>query len=232
MTAYAQYTAQALHRYPFGEVHQVATQVDNGGDVIQLADGRIGVVQGVGGGNDAVAIGDMETLRTVGTYQFPAATSLVLANGSKAYWDPVALQIVAAGGNANGSYYAGLLVMAKVSGVATILVDINAVSPAQGTVDVATVAAQGTNQATAAQVGGGFVLVTGGNSSAGVILTAEQTVKLKNGANAPLFVYPPVGAQINGLAANTALNVSTNQAAAEFVAFNATQFYTVPLVPS
>lgn len=205
MTAYAQYTAQALHRYPFGEVHQVATQADNGGDVIQLADGRLGVVQGIGGGNDAVAIGDMETIRTVGVYQFPCGSSVTLANGAKAYWDPVALTIVTTGGNANGSYYAGAVVMAKVSGVTSILVDINVpvVATSAAALDAtATITATGTTVATAAPLTSKLNFVNNGTATTGIAVSLPAPV-----AGLVITVVNSWGTSINVFASTTAIKI-------------------------
>jgi hypothetical protein len=178
-------------------------------------------------------------------FQFVSASGTVFTVGQKVYWDPVALAAVTTPGGANGAYYAGVAVppgvagngvtgttTAKASGATSVWLDINVVTPS-GSVP-ASVAAVGTNQATAAAIplDAGFILVTGGNTSTGVILNPGQAVKIKNGANAPLFVYPPIGASINALSANTSLNMSVSQSCAEFVAYNATQFYTIPLVPS
>ena len=245
MTAYAAFAANALFRYPFGQIHQAATQVNNDGDVIQLNDGRVGIVSGVGAGADAVAVGDPLTLCTNGVYQPASASATLFTVGQKVYWDPVAFAAVTNPGGANAAYYAGVAVppgvagngvtsttVAKASGATSVWVDINVVPPT-GSIP-ATVAAAGTNQATAAAipVDASFVLVSGGNNAVGVVLNAGCTVKLKNGANSPLFVYPPVGAAINALGLNAALNMSVSQSCAEFVAYNAIQFYTVPSVPS
>lgn len=214
MTAYAQFTAQALHRYPFGEVHQVATQADNGGDVLQLADGRIAIVQGAGGGNDAVAVGDMETLRTVGTYQFPVVSGITassLANGTLMYWDPVAIGMTTSGGNANGSYYAGPLVMAKAAGIATCLVDINILPPNTQDLDTfGILAAAGSISSGAAQIVSQRCYVTGANGTKAVKLPApaqDLAVTVINEANAMLLIIGHGSETIDGIAGATGINV-------------------------
>jgi predicted RecA/RadA family phage recombinase len=210
VTAYPQSAAQALHRYPFGEVHQVAAQADNGGDVLQLADGRIGIVQGIGGGNDAVAIGDPENVRTTGVYDMACASATTLANGAKAYWDPVACQIVNAAGGANGAYYAGVAVQAKTAGQLWARVDINVVPTLTATLDTAaTIAAAGANQGAATPITTKLVFVSGANAAKGVALPAVAlglTVTVVNEAAAVLLVYPHGTEQIDGGGASTAAN--------------------------
>lgn len=68
-----------------------------------------------------------------------------------------------------------------------------------------TLAATGTNQATAAQIVTDAVEVTGADGVKGVILkniAAAMIVIWNNGGGSDLFVYPPTGAQIGGLGTN------------------------------
>ena len=82
MTAYAQYNAEALFRDPFGEFQLKATQANNGGDVLELATGLLAVVQTLGGGNDAIAVGDPFVAKTIGVYDLLCnATSDTYADG-------------------------------------------------------------------------------------------------------------------------------------------------------
>jgi predicted RecA/RadA family phage recombinase len=223
MTAYAQYTAQALHRYPFGEIHQVATQVDNGGDVIQTADGRIAIIQGVGGGNDAVAVGDMETLRTTGVYQFPCGSAVTLANGAKAYWDPVALTMVTTAGNANGSYYAGVTTMQKVAGVLSVLVDINvpSVQNAAATLDAtASITATGTTVGTAAPLTSKLNFVNNGTATTGIAVSLPAPV-----AGLVITVVNSWSASINVFASTTAIKIDNSANTAVAVASMGTSVF-------
>jgi hypothetical protein len=81
----------------------------------------------------------------------------------------------------------------------------------------------------AAAIGGGFVLVSGGNNAVGVKLTAGTAVKIKNTGTGGLFVYPPVGGTINAYGANNACNMAT-LTVAEFLptAANSSIFYSDP----
>lgn len=98
----------------------------------------------------------------------------------------------------------------------------------------ATVAATGTNQATAAAIASGFTLVSAGDGTKGVKLPAAAAglvAIVKNGENAVLKLYPDTDDAINGLSANASLNMAANTSAV-LVAYNATTWYTVPLLPS
>ncbi len=90
MTAYPQTNAVALHRGPLGQKQMVATQVNNDGDVVQLAEGIFGVVRGLAGGNGAIAIGDPVEFSTIGVYAvLCAATTDTYADGAAVYFDTV-----------------------------------------------------------------------------------------------------------------------------------------------
>lgn len=100
----------------------------------------------------------------------------------------------------------------------------------------ATVAALGTNQATAAPVAVGFTLVTAADGTVGVILPSPSAgdiciIKNIDVANAILKVYPPTSGTINALSANSAISLAA-KVSAMFVAYNATTWYTLPLLPS
>ena len=217
MTAYAQYSSQALFRYPFGEYKQKATQADNGGDVIQVADGRLGIVQTLGGGTDAIAVGDPETIRTTGVFDLACASGVTFAAGTKLYWDPVALTIVTTGGNANGSYYAGVAVQAKTSGQLWARVDINVPIVASGltTLDgVATITATGTSVSTGAPLTGKLNFVSNGTASTGIAVTlpapvAGLVVTVVNSWGTSINVFPnaTTGVKLDN-ATNTAVAVA------------------------
>ncbi len=125
MTAYAQYSAMALFRYPDGQIHQIATQANNDGDVIQLADGRLGVVAGVGGGVDNISIGDPENIWNAGVFEM-LSNGAAFTQGQTVYWDPILKQIVPTYNAADATYLAGFVTKAVSAGGTTVLVDINA----------------------------------------------------------------------------------------------------------
>ena len=100
----------------------------------------------------------------------------------------------------------------------------------------ATVAATGSDQAGAAAITTGFTLVTAANNAKGVKLptaAAGLVCFVKNGdaANDILLVYPFSGDGINAVAVNSAYNMAAKTACI-FVAYDATTWYTFPLVAS
>lgn len=100
----------------------------------------------------------------------------------------------------------------------------------------ATVAATGTVQADAALIATGFTLVTAADATKGVKLPAAAAGKvciIKNidAANAVLKVWPNTDDAINAIAANAAMSIAAKTSAI-FVAYDATTWYTTPLLPS
>lgn len=97
-----------------------------------------------------------------------------------------------------------------------------------------TVAAAGANQGNAAAMSADFVLVTAADGTKGVILpvpVAGRVLMLKNNVNAVLKVYPNSGGQINAVGADNAMSLAA-LVGAVFVASSATQWFTIPLLPS
>jgi hypothetical protein len=102
-------------------------------------------------------------------------------------------------------------------------------------IPTATVAATGSTEADAAAVTYGFTLVSAGDGTKGVILPAAvagRIVIIKNGAAAVLKIYPATGDGINALTVTTgSLDIAANTAAM-LIAYNATTWYSLPLLPS
>ncbi len=103
-------------------------------------------------------------------------------------------------------------------------------------VDVAKPAAAGSTRADATGLTASFSWVTGADATKGVVLpapTAGRLVVLKNDdtANAVLKVYAPGSAKINGVAGSTAFSMAA-KTACWFVAYDATDWFSVPLVAS
>lgn len=91
------------------------------------------------------------------------------------------------------------------------------------------VSAAGTTQATATILSRPINNVTSVPANSGVILPAAtpgMRVMVRNATGTTVRVYPNTGAQINTLGNNVQLNLETS-ANLEFVAFTATQWYTV-----
>lgn len=100
----------------------------------------------------------------------------------------------------------------------------------------ATVAATGSAQGDAAAVTEGFTLVSAADATKGVKLPAAAAGKvclIKNidVANAVLKVYPNTSDVINALSADAAISMAAKTSAL-FVAYDATTWYTLPLLPS
>ena len=100
----------------------------------------------------------------------------------------------------------------------------------------ATVAATGSAQGDAAAVTSGFTLVTGADAAKGVVLPAAAAglvviIKNADAANAVLKVYPASGDAINALSANASYDMAAKTSML-LVAYDATTWYTVPLLAS
>lgn len=102
------------------------------------------------------------------------------------------------------------------------------------TIPVATVAAAGANQGNAALLSLGFNYVTGADDAKGVKLptaAAGSVVIIKVGPGADLLVYPNTGDKINDGSANAAITV-VDDVCFMLIAKDATDWYTLPLLPS
>lgn len=100
----------------------------------------------------------------------------------------------------------------------------------------ATVAATGSTQGDAAQLAGGFTLVTAADATKGVKLPAAvagRVVIIKNAdaANAVLKVWPSTDDAINAVTANGSYSMAA-KTSVMLVAYDATTWYSIPLVAS
>ena len=97
-------------------------------------------------------------------------------------------------------------------------------------------AAAGSTRADATALTASFSWVTAANATKGVVLpapTAGRVIAIKNDdtANAVLKVYAPGSAKINGVAGATAFSMAA-KTACFFVAYDATDWFSIPLVAS
>lgn len=102
--------------------------------------------------------------------------------------------------------------------------------------DVAKPAAAGSTRADATAMTASFNWVTAADATKGVVLpapTAGRLIAVKNDdtANAVLKVYAPGSAKINGVAGSTAFSMAA-KTACFFVAYDATDWFSIPLVAS
>lgn len=115
-----------------------------------------------------------------------------------------------------------------------------------GTIDSASVtslnlnvdkpAAAGSTRADATALTASFSWVTAADATKGVVLpapTAGRVIAIKNDdtANAILKVYAPGSAKINGVAGSTAFSMAA-KTACFFVAYDTTDWFSIPLVAS
>ena len=102
--------------------------------------------------------------------------------------------------------------------------------------DVAKPAAAGSTRADATALTASFSWVTAADATKGVVLpapTAGRVIAIKNDdtANAILKVYAPGSAQINSVAGSTAFSMAA-KTACFFVAYDTTDWFSIPLVAS
>lgn len=102
--------------------------------------------------------------------------------------------------------------------------------------DVAKPAAAGSTRADATAMTASFNWVTAADATKGVVLpapTAGRVIAVKNDdtANAVLKVYAPGSAKINSVAGTTAFSMAA-KTACFFVAYDTTDWFSIPLVAS
>lgn len=132
----------------------------------------------------------------------------------------------------------GTITDATISGgtIASPTITSGSVGVASLNLDVAKPAAAGSTRADATALTASFNWVTAADAAKGVVLpapTAGRVVAIKNDdtANAILKVYAPGSAKINGVAGSTAFSMAA-KTAGFFVAYDATDWFSVPLVAS
>lgn len=111
---------------------------------------------------------------------------------------------------------------------------LNAAATKSGGTAYETVAAAGSTKDDAAAMVADFVLVSAADGTKGVKLPAGVAGKImfiKNNANAVLKIWPPAGGQINAVGADTAMSIAAFTGAV-LAASSATQWFTIPLLPS
>ena len=100
----------------------------------------------------------------------------------------------------------------------------------------ATVAAAGSNQSGATQIAGGFTLVSAADDAKGVKLPAAVAGRIcivKNAVtNKALLLYPATDDKINGGTATSGSLSLSGGTIAMLIAYDATDWYSLPLLPS
>lgn len=200
-----------------------------GGDVVVL-NGIVGV-----------AVTDIEanekgSLAVEGIFKLPKTTAAIV-RGLPVHWDPTGSPDsgTASSGAANQlgvGTYAGMAAEATGSGDDYAIVNLNAQS---NLLAVSAVTAAGSVIGDAAQLSQGINVVTGADGTKGVILPVAvpgMQVIVKGVTAGVLKVWPKTGATINALSASAAMSLASGATPAIFVASTATQWYTIPLLPS
>jgi len=199
--------------------------------------GAVVVLNGIVG----IAVTDIDanekgSLATKGLFKLPKTTAAVV-RGLPIHWDAAGSPDFgdASSGAANQlgvGTYAGMCVEAAGSGDNFAIVDLNAPT---NLLAVTAVTAAGSVIGDAAQLSQGINVVTGANGTVGVILPVAvpgMQVIVKGVTAGVLKVWPKTGATINALSASAAMSLASGAIPATFVATSATQWYTLPLLPS
>lgn len=122
------------------------------------------------------------------------------------------------------------------AGTFTTATAANLVSTGDVYIKSATVAATGSSQTDAAQVAGGFTLVSAADDTKGVklpVAVAGRLCLIKNNTSAKtLKIYPATGDKINGGTATTGSYDIAGLTSTILVAYDDTDWYSIPLVAS
>lgn len=200
-----------------------------GGDVVVQA-GVVGVA------TTDIAASDLGSLSVTGL-KFVPKTTAAWTVGLPVHWnasgDPDSGTAGTGAANQLGvGTYMGISSIAAASGDDRGWVNLNKQS---NLLAVASVTAAGSVIGDAAQLSQGLNIVTGADGTKGVILptaVAGMQVIVKGVTAGVLKVYPKTGATINALSASAAISLASGATPAIFVASSATQWYTIPLLPS
>jgi predicted RecA/RadA family phage recombinase len=221
--------APALTYSSDGAIDYTPSSAVSGGEVVVL-NGIVGVAM------DDIAANTKGALQTEGVYKLPKTTAAIV-RGLPVHWNPTGSPDSgdASSGAANQlglGTYAGIAVEASGSGDDYAIVDLNVQS---NLLAVSSVTATGSVIGDAAQLSQGLNIVTGADGTKGVILPTAvpgMQVIVKGVTAGVLKVWPKTGATINALSASAAMSLASGAVPAIFVASSATQWYTIPLLPS
>lgn len=199
------------------------------GDVV-VQNGIVGVA------TSDIAASTLGTLSVEGVKKVPKTTGAWVV-GLPVHWNPTGSPDNgdASSGAANQlgvGTYMGVATIAAASGDDYGYVNLNVPSRLLA---VSAVTAAGSTIADAAVLSQGLNVVTGADGTKGVILPVAvpgMQVIVKGVTAGVLKVYPQSSSVINALSASAAISLASGAIPAIFVASTATQWYTIPLVPS
>ena len=185
-----------------------------------------------------IAAGEAGSLTVEGCFEFPkAASDGGMAVGTVAYWDDSAK---VATGTPGANAYIGKVETTAATSATVVRVQMEAVANASGSVGfgvipAATVAALGTSSQTdSAPIATGLTMVTSDAATKGIKLPTAAAGKVcfvKNTYAGNLLVYPYTSDAINAITANGVFTMASLTSCI-FVAYDATTWYTFPLVAS
>ena len=212
-----------------GAIDYTPAAAVTGGDVVVL-NGIVGVAV-----ND-IAASAKGSLATAGIFNLPKTTA-AWVQGLPVHWNPTGDPDSGDAGTGAANQlgvgtYAGICVETAGSGDNFGPVDLIATT---NLLAVSAVTAAGAVIGDAAQLSQGINVVTGADGTKGVILPVAvpgMQVIVKGVTAGVLKVWPKTGAAINALSASAAMSLASGAIPATFVATSATQWYTLPLVPS
>ena len=150
------------------EVRLTAAAALDPGQIIQLADGRAGVLQSASG----VASGDRVNITTVGQFTVVKATGVVLLDGGRAYWDHSANAVTYKKVN-DRDFCLGRIVGDAASADTSCVVNLNVDPPA----DIDLLRDGALSVATGTSAAGGFGLPQVYGGSRALTLTATSEVQ-------------------------------------------------------
>jgi predicted RecA/RadA family phage recombinase len=196
------------------------------------------ILQGtlIGVAPEPIAAGVKGALQVTGVADFTkVAGDIWLTAGAIAYWDDAAKVATSTIGS---NEYLGKVVSTATTGT-TVRVTLAGAANASGAIGwgsmpSALVAASGAASG-ASPVAIGFSKVTGADATKAVTLptaVAGAVCVIKNSVAAVLNVFPATGDKINGGTATTGQLAMAASTIAMFVAYDATDWYSVPLLPS
>jgi predicted RecA/RadA family phage recombinase len=207
------------------------------GDVVVIGTNLIGIA------TDDIAASTLGSLAVEGIFNVPKDSSNVTA-GLPLYWDdngdPVGGTAGSGAFSSNSALgpFAGFALEAAGTGVGDVDMVLRSVDSSTvgnfTAIPSATVAAAGSTQSDATLITTGFTRATGADATKGIKLPAAvagAVVIVKNNTAAVLKVWPNTSDQINAISVDAALSMASLTSAV-FVAYDATTWFTIPLLPS
>jgi hypothetical protein len=204
----------------------------NAGDVIVQNDALLICTGGIktNGAGTGISSGRLGTVAVRGGF-FDVAADGPIPPRSRVYWNAATSQITL---NRAGNLQFGFTGNTASVNAGDVITAEFSPNRDDSSVASGTVAATGSTQADAALLADGFNMVTAADGTKGVLLplaSPGRTVQVKNNSASALKVWANTGDAINALAVNAAMSIPANTCPV-FTAYDATTWYSNPLLPS